>query len=139
MTHQASAEDLTFLSQLESCTLKISDFSHQAHLRMAYIYLIEHDIEETTRLVRKTLHQLLSYNGVDLAKYHETLTGAWIRAVNSFMRLSSPSNSFHQFIDNSSELLTAEIMYIHYSKERLFSEEAKERYIKPNLKAFPKP
>ncbi|MGI9239270.1 MAG: hypothetical protein ACR2RV_00625 [Verrucomicrobiales bacterium] len=138
MAHSASNEDLKFKGLVESCELPISEFSHRAHLRLAYVYLSEHDTESAIELMRNSLGRLIHHNGVPPSKFHETLTRAWILAVDHFMNQVVSSNSADELIDRHSELLDTEIMMTHYSAEVLFSEKARGEFVQPDLDPIPR-
>lgn len=107
---------------------------------IAYVYLVEtNSTSESVNLVRQALTGLLKHAGVDpSAKYHETLTEAWLLAVHHFMCQTSNATSADDFIDQNSKLLDSKIMLFHYSDDVLFSEAAKTAFIEPNLEPIPR-
>lgn len=135
--HSVAGDDRAFLTAFESCALAPSDFHHREHVRLAHIYLSEGDVLDAHRRLRASLVAFLAHHGVDAAKYHETITRAWILAVDHFMERAAPASSFDDFIEANPRLLDTSIMLTHYSKETLFSEEARARYVAPDLAAFP--
>ena len=139
MKHAVSAEDQAFRQSIQALTYPVPDFDHRAHLRLAYIYLTE--FEDTGRAVsamRSSLLALLKHAGVEPSeKYHETITEAWILAVKHFMVNSAASVSADQFIDKNPVLLDSSIMLSHYSKEVLFSDEARVNFLPPDLDPIP--
>lgn len=136
--HGLSANDRRFQADFESCRLSPARFNHRTHLRIAYIYLCEHADETALAQFRKALLRFLEFHGVDVSKYHETLTGAWILAVRHFMEKSTPSSSFEAFIERNPVLLDSRIMLTHYTTELLFSPEARRRFVEPDLSAIPR-
>ena len=62
---------------------------------------------------------------MDVGKYHETITRAWIMAVHHFMTLSPSHESAASFMAANPELLDSRIMLTHYSAAVLFSPEAR--------------
>ena len=115
-----------------------AQFNHHAHLRLAYIYLTEHDTETAYHLMREALQSFLKYNGVDLSKYHETMTRAWILAVRHFMEATSSAESADSFIEQNPDMLDAKIMMTHYSAEVIFSDEARARFVEPDRDPIPR-
>jgi hypothetical protein len=93
MSHQLSTEDREFAGQFESCEIPLKEFNHYAHLRLACVYLAEHDVETSHQLMRDAIQKFLAYNSIDFSKYHETMTRAWILAVRHFMNATSGSES----------------------------------------------
>ena len=140
MKHLISEEDRHFKNQVESCQFPVSDFDHRAHLRLAYVYLAQNsNTKQSVDLVRETLTNLLRHAGIDpAAKFHETLTEAWILAVHHFMAKTDYSNSASDFIEQHPTMLDSKIMLTHYSKELLFSDEARKAFVEPNIDPIPR-
>ena len=138
MKHTLSNNDLTFKHQVESCAFPVADFDHPAHIRLAYVYLSDNTTDQAVIRVRDTLTGLLRYVGIDPAeKYHETLTEAWVLAVHHFMNKTDSATSADEFIEKNPMLLDTRIMMTHYSAEVLFSDEARQAFIQPNLDPIP--
>lgn len=137
MNFGKSKSDKNFREQFESCDFPISDFNHRAHLRLAYIYLSENDIETSTEFIRNGLKKFLATNGIDIKKYHETMTSAWIQAVNYFMRKTGKYTCSEEFINKNSRLLDTKIILTHYSSALLFSDHARCSYVEPDLDPIP--
>lgn len=138
MTHQLSADDRAFQSDFEACRVRPEDFDHRAHVRLAYIYLADRGTDLALQAMREALHNFIRHNGIPVAKYHETLTQAWILAVRHFMARSAASASAAEFIDANPQLLDSRIMLSHYSAEVLFSPEARARFVEPDLDRIPR-
>ena len=138
MKHQLSGVDLQFLADFESCTFKLSEFDHRAHVRLAYVFLVNNSPDEAVEQMRAALNRFLDYNGIDPGKFHETLTRAWILAVHHFMAETPTSDSADSFIEQNTVLLDSKIMLSHYSAETLFSDEAKSSFVEPNIEPIPR-
>lgn len=138
MKLQLSEEDREFQVAFESGKISPADFNHRAHLRLAYIYLAGHDTEAAFVLMRDAIRNLLERNHIDMAKYHETLTRAWIMAVRHFMEKTSNAESADAFIDQNPQMLDSKIMLTHYSAELVFSEEARAQFVEPDLAPIPR-
>ncbi|MCB1755350.1 MAG: hypothetical protein KDJ38_07500 [Gammaproteobacteria bacterium] len=139
MGHLISKQDASFRRQVEACEFPVKKFDHRAHLRLAYIYLAENNPHSSTQLMREALNGLLKSAGVDPdQKYHETLTEAWILAVDHFMHKTESSTSADDFIDQHPIMLDSNIMLTHYSADVLFSENARKAFVEPNLDPIPR-
>ena len=136
--HALSDDDRAFRLAFESCAVAPADFNHRAHVRLAYAYLVENDDETAAIRMRDALHGFLRRNGIDPAKYHETMTRAWILAVRHFMARTPTAASADAFIDANPVLLDAKIMLTHYSAGLLFSDEARARFVSPDLEDIPR-
>jgi len=135
---RVSAADRAFVEAFEACAIAPPAFHHREHVRLAYIYLCLADggVGEAHARLRASLRAFIRHNGVDPAKYHETLTQAWMLAVDHFMTRSAPAASSDDFIDANPRLLDTGIMLTHYSKDTLFSDEARHKFVEPDLQNF---
>lgn len=129
-------DDHAFERQLEDCTLPAEVFTHEAHLRLAWIHINTYGIEKAIENIRL---QLVSY--VDALgardKYNETLTVAAIRVVYHFM-LQSKSKNFQDFITEFPRLKYnfKELIHSHYGVDIFSSTRAKQKYLEPDLLPF---
>ena len=137
MKHALSGDDRCFREEFEACRVTPAEFNHRAHVRLAYIYLVDSSPEAAPDLMREALLGFLRHHGIEVSKYHETLTRAWILAVRHFMEGSPPARSADAFIAGNPSLLDSKIMMTHYSAEVLFSAEARARYVEPDVDPIP--
>ena len=134
---QLAVPDHGFLNAFESCALPAAQFRHRDHVRLAFIYLSLHDLDTALDLMRSGLHRFLAHAGAPPSKYHETITRAWLLAVQHFMREAGPAASFEEFAARSPRLFAPGAMETHYSRELLESDEARRRFIEPDLEPIP--
>ena len=135
-SYQASDADRQFRLAFEACTIAPSAFDHEAHVRLAYIYLTEGDADSAVQKMRDALLNFLQHNGIARTKFHETLTRAWVLAVQHFMNRAS-TTSAADFIAKNPELLDSKIMLTHYSASVLFSADARASFVEPDLDPIP--
>ena len=133
-----STDDQAFRLDFESGQFPPGEFNHRAHVRLAYVYLAEHATDVAHQLMQQALLNFLRHNGVDVSKYHETMTRAWIMAVRHFMESSPPCESSDAFVGGNPRMLDSKIMLTHYSAEVLLSEKARARFVEPNLRPIPR-
>ena len=138
MKHLLSPEDVAFREAFEKGCVPPEQFDHRSHVRLAYVYLVEHDPEAAGARMRSALQAYLRHQGIAPAKYHETLTLAWILAVRHFMERSSGTASAEVFIAGNPELLDSKIMLSHYSASVLFSAEARTSFAEPDTSPIPR-
>jgi hypothetical protein len=134
--HAASQSDRDFRAAFESCAVAPAQFNHQAHLRLAYVYLVENDLASAQRKMRDALLSFLAAHGIPSEKFHETLTRAWVLAVRHFMSRCS-SLCFSEFAAKSQPLFDSKVMLTHYSAGVLLSPRARTCYVEPDLEAIP--
>ena len=138
LKHDLSTSDREFRAAFEAGAYAPANFSHRAHVRLAYVYLAESDVDVARERMRVALVGFLAHHGIPAAKYHETLTRAWILAVHHFMHRSPEASSADDFIERNPLLLDTKIMLTHYSAEVLFSPEARARFVEPDLALIPR-
>lgn len=138
MALAVSLEDRDFRRQFEAGSIRPADFDHRAHLRLAYVYLVGRDPETACQSMRTALLDFLDAHSIDPGKYHETMTRAWILAVHHFMQGTSRAASADDFIDQNRRMLDSTIMLTHYSRALLFSDNARETFIEPDLDPIPR-
>lgn len=139
MKHLLSKSDHDFKHQVETCRFPVPEFNHRAHIRLAYVYLVENNTDIAVRRMRNSLCALLKYAKIDPSqKYHETLTKAWVLAVHHFMNQTDSSESADHFIEQNTLMLDSNIMMTHYSEKILFSEPARQAFIQPDLEPIPR-
>ena len=131
--------DRRFLDNFEACRIHAAQFAHREHLRVAYTYLSLHPFEEALDRMESGLLRLLAHLGAPPAKYHRTLTQSWLLAVRHFMDTAGPTTSFEQFLETGGSLLDQEIMGTHYTPDLLWSEEARCKFVEPDLLPIPPP
>lgn len=138
MTHTASDDDRAFRRDFEEGRVTPAQFDHRAHVRLAYVYLTEGGVDTAADAIRNALLAFLSRHGIDAAKYHETLTRSWILAVRHFMERTPGAPSADAFIAANPVLMDSKIMLTHYSASVLFSPEARNQFVEPDLQAIPR-
>ena len=128
--------DIAFEKQFKSCELSPSIFSHEAHLRLAWIHICKYGIKQALKNIETDLKKFVVYHGAE-TKYHQTITIVAINAVHYFMQQSN-SNSFKTFICEYPELINnfKALVNSHYTFNIFTSEEARKEFIEPDLSPF---
>ena len=130
-----AAEIIATVDGFESCRTGKDSFRHQDHLVVAAFYLQELSVGDAIKRMRHNLQQFVDHHRVDRQKYNETITVFWVELVADLLsKLQADStlvekcNAIVESLDNSA------LVFEYYSKERLFSAEARERFVRPDLK-----
>jgi hypothetical protein len=129
-------EILALVRSFEEATISRDEWKHAGHLAVALYYVIHHDMETATEKMRSGILNLLASGfRVDLKKempYHETITVFWIRTVADFAISTNGSS----LLDKANELVgryDKDYPLRFYSRELLFSDEARKRFVSPDL------
>ncbi|MDH7447045.1 hypothetical protein [Aquimarina sp. 2201CG14-23] len=128
--------DLEFEKRFKDCSLNPSLFTHEAHLRLAWIYITSYDLEVACDMItNQILAYVVSLGETD--KFNKTLTVAAIKIVNHFIQKST-STSFQNFIIEFPELNYnfKQLINSHYSFDIFNSEKAKKTFLEPDLLVF---
>ena len=130
--------DEEFLSAFEACTLE--EFHHRDHIKVTYLYLRRHPLDEAITKVRTGLQALaVAWSAPidDLEKgYHETMTQAWVRVVHLTLSDCGAAANADAFCDQQPKLMQKALLQLFYSPERLMTWEAKREFVEPDLAQF---
>lgn len=132
--------DEEFLASFESAELPFSDWTHRAHLKVAYGYLTRHPFEEALDRMRKGVQAYNAAHGVETTPttgYHETLTVAWLRLVRSALDQFGPAASADEFFDQQTQLAEKRAILLFYSRDLIMSEEARHGFVEADLAPLP--
>jgi hypothetical protein len=130
-------DDLEFARRFAAGGMSPGEFNHLAHLRLAYIHLANHGAQRATTTFSDALLAFLDHHDIDPAKFHVTLTRAWLRATWHFMQRLGDTSGSEDFLRRSTALHDPQVMLTHYSRHRLFSDEARAQFIAPDLQPIP--
>jgi hypothetical protein len=123
-------------------TLARSEWTHEAHLAATtYLLLKRPDVDLDTELAGIIRRFNESVGGVnsDTEGYHETITRVFLHGVRLFLGEAEPKEPLHELVN---ELLLSPMgrrdwPLRFYSRERLFSVEARRHFVPPDLAALP--
>lgn len=111
-------------------------FSHEAHVRLAWIHIKKYGCDIAVENITKQLFHFVQAIGAT-DKYNQTLTCAAVKAVNHFINKSTSTN-FPGFIIEFPRLKAnfKELMAYHYTIDIYNSALAKQQYLEPDLAPF---
>ena len=133
-------DDSQFLNAFENCTLPFDDWTHRAHLRVAYLYASKFDLQTATDKMRAGIK---AYNKAtntpeELERgYHETITVAYMHLVTAALQQSGPFENSEAFCDACAVSLNKPVLLKYYSKNRIISIKAKQTFVEPDLQPLP--
>ncbi|RDY61687.1 hypothetical protein [Flagellimonas nanhaiensis] len=136
MNDHYQLSDSDFEKKFEDCSLEPSLFNHEAHVRLAWVYIKKYGEAIAIQKICEDIKRFDRTHG-DGNKFHVTLTVASVKAVNHFIKKSS-SSSFKAFIGEFPRLKTSfkELLDQHYGFNVLSDEKAKTIYVLPDLVPF---
>lgn len=132
-----SPADLNFLRRFENCEVTEDEWTHKAHVYVAWTLAMTntaHTAEERLRA------GILRHNSEVLGRpeqYHETVTLAFARIIRARMR---GDEAWGDFLRRNRDLLAADepILLNYYSPGRLFSADARARFVEPDRENLPR-
>jgi hypothetical protein len=125
------AEILTLVDRLERCLMGKQEFHHRDHLTVAVVYLYASDLETAMDRMRASLKRFAAHHGVT-GLYHETLTRFWLLQVDQRLDRRECLNRSVRAIQE--ELSDKNLAFEYYSRGRVESKNARETWLKPDLK-----
>ena len=124
----------------EERTLPKSEWTHAAHLVVGLYYCYHNPLGVAKNLMSDGIYWLNDAHGTpntETSGYHETLTVFWLRTVANYLEktgrdagLAALANGLLATVNDSRLPLK------YYSRERLFSKEARMSYVEPDLEDF---
>ena len=123
--------DEEFLAAFENGSLPFEQWTHPAHVRVAYLYASAHPMPEAVARMRSGIQ---SYNRAHdrpesvTQGYHETITAAFMMLVCAAHCRTGPHGSADEFCRSHPELLDKSVLSAYFSSERLMTAEAKREF-----------
>jgi hypothetical protein len=130
-----SLADQEFADAFEACTLAKENFKHRDHVRLAWFYLkTSAHYEEALDKVRGGIKKFAKAHG-QTGLYHETITCLFMHYIAKAMSSTSQGASFEEFCVKNPQLFDGAKSFRerHYSDELWKSEEARHRFVEPDL------
>ncbi|HVL12004.1 MAG TPA: hypothetical protein VM529_05535 [Gemmata sp.] len=128
--------DDEFLATFEAAAFARPEWTHEAHVRMAWLYLSRLPFAEAVHRVRTGIQKLNAKIGSPDG-YHETITVAFVRVIAD---RATSGEDYPAFRDHNPDLFdrTLTALLHHYTKERLYSAEARKEFIEPDVRPLPR-
>ncbi|HEU5047483.1 MAG TPA: hypothetical protein VFT64_06535 [Rickettsiales bacterium] len=128
-----------FLAAFEGCKISKAEWTHEAHVRMAWLYLKAYgDWTSALPIVRNGIKRLNQSHG-NMNGYHETITIVYLQLVAERLEDSETVLSWPEFMRKYPELLdyNSPAFLRYYSRELIFSQQARQQFVAPDLTPLP--
>jgi hypothetical protein len=129
--------DEDFLNAFVAGRLAREDFHHRAHLRAAWLMLHRYPLDEAIERTCDGIARLAMHLGA-AEKFNRTVSEALIRLMSNACA-SGGDASFDEYLA-ANEWLVEDMRGVlaqYYSPDRLYSAEAMQRFLTPDLQALP--
>ena len=128
----------TIAAQFSEKTLPKSEWTHLAHLAVAFVEL--NTLQDFEKTLDSLSEKIKAYNlsvgtaNTDDSGYHETLTVFWLTVVHAFHSENAHSTCeemYRRFI--GTPCASPKLPTLFYSRELLFSPQARHHWVEPDL------
>ena len=127
---------------LLACSLRRDEWTHEAHLA-ATTYLLTHrsdvDLDTQLRGIIRRYNESVGGVNSDTEGYHETITRSFLHGVRLFLAEADRDAALHELVNAllRSPMGSRDWPLRFYSRERLFSVEARRNFVAPDIAALP--
>lgn len=138
MHYKSMQEVESLVCAFEEQVTSLEEWDHQMHLAVCCWYVMKSPgfAEEQMRDGIKALNRKLRVMTTPNSGYHETLTLFWVAKVRSLVEVcTGPDVAVLNAV--VSGLADKNLVYFHYSPERIASEEARTAWREPDLQRLP--
>jgi hypothetical protein len=122
-------------------TLPKTEWTHHAHLRVGLWHALRYPDDVALNLLRERIRAYNEATGVantSSTGYHETITRLYVGVIRHFVNSIDPGRPIDEL---AAELIVRcgerDLPLNHYSRERLFSAQARLEWVEPDLKPLP--
>lgn len=135
--------DDELVRRLEDGSLSPDEWTHRAHIRVAYCYLERFGFDGALERLRSVLQAYNVRQNVPdepTRGYNETITVAFLRIVHATMRAyggALPTADGESFCETHPHLLHKELLRLYYSPDRRMDPQAKRVFLEPDLAPLP--
>ena len=137
MIYKTDEEIRSLVKAFEERTLPKDEWTHAAHLTIGLYYCLNCPFAVAKNWMSDCIHWLNDAHGTpntESSGYHETLTYFWLKTISNFLEKRACDESLAKL---ANELIRScsdtGLPLKFYSRELLFSTEARMRLIKPDL------
>jgi hypothetical protein len=135
---------MEFLASFEARTLPFAQWTHRAHVKVAFLYLRTLPFESALAKVRAGVRAYNAANEVPegpTSGYNETTTVAFLHLVAATMAAygeAFPAPTADTFCDAHPQLMTRHALRLFYSPQRRMDPRAKTQFVEPDLAPLPR-
>jgi hypothetical protein len=134
--HPSDWTDEDFREAFESLRIPKEMFHHREHIRLAWIYSCHFPPQQALARMVQGIQAFAKHHGA-AAKYHHTITMAWMCLVRHAACPAPQAPDFSTFAVAHVHLFNPRLLEYYYSKARLQSDAARHAWIEPDLRSLP--
>src|SRR4051812_15142976 len=136
--------DEELLHSFERLSLPFAQWTHRAHVKVAFLYLRAHPFDEALAKMRKGIKAYNAANNVPegpTSGYNETTTHAFLHLIAATMAAygqQMPTPTADSFCDTHPQLMTRNALRSFYSPQQRMHPLAKTQFVEPDLASLPR-
>ena len=137
-------DDGELLAAFEDCTLPFDQWTHRAHVRIAYSYLSKHPFETAAEKIAAGIRKYNAAHKVPEGQdrgYSETTTRAFVHLVAATVAAYGQTHRVYDsegFCDIHPQLMSKHAFRFFYSPQRRMDPRAKATFVEPDLTGLPR-
>lgn len=126
-------QDEQLLSKFEDTSLPLSEFRHEEHVRVAFLYLRRYPLLEVLTRFPAALRRYAAAHGKN-GLYHQTISWAFLFIVNERMAAGEAAETWEDFKRRNNDLLQGSKTTLakYYRDETIASPAAREYFLMPD-------
>lgn len=131
-----------FVAAFEATTLPREQWTHAAHLRVAWWYARTRPYPDSLDAMRAGIlryNKVIGVETTDDSGYHETVTVAWMCIMHGLVRDDPDETDFDRFCTSHPDVLDKLILLRHYSRACLESITSRTSFVEPDVTPLPTP
>jgi hypothetical protein len=137
-------DDAELLRQFQDLTLSFAEWTHRAHVKVAYLHLRKYPFDEALSRICAGIRKYNAANNVpesETTGYNQTTTCAFfhlIAAIKNAYKKTHPVKTADEFCDMHPQLMSKHVLRFFYSPQRRMHPDAKTKFVEPDLAPLPK-
>jgi len=136
----SETEVIELVRRFEDRTLTKAEWTHSAHLTVGLYYCVHHSFGVAKNLMGDGIYWLNDKHGTPntpTSGYHETLTVFWLDRIADFLKANDHETDLAALVNKMLVALSdRDLPFRVYSRELLFSPDARARFVEPDLNEF---
>ncbi|ELT87959.1 hypothetical protein CAPTEDRAFT_223345 [Capitella teleta] len=133
--------DEAFMKAFEDTTLPFEDWTHEAHIRMAFHYIRDLGPEAAVDHIKNGIKKFNAQNKDKINRgYHETVTTFYTQIIAEAMKGGDCEDlTFDEFIEREPWIMDRHLLFEYYSDERINDSRTKSEFLSPDKKPISRP
>lgn len=124
------------IARLEGLTLQNAEFKHRQHVQAAFFYIRRDGVARGMIATASAIRAFAEHHG-QAQKFHLTMTLCWSRLVAAALAEEGSCETDDVLVSLHPALMDKQLPLRYYSKAVLFGDEARRRWVEPDLQQLP--